>query len=161
VSERLHLDHDLRAPTRARHWLRRACRAWGCTDLVPDAELLVDELTTNAVLHAGTACLIEAHFDDPALWVGVGDGMPGSLSGAAPAVDVERGRGLMIVDALANAWGVSPTPTGKLVWFALWSPSLVEPRIRMGRLERWHPSLVPNGADRTAAASPDAEDLSR
>jgi anti-sigma regulatory factor (Ser/Thr protein kinase) len=160
MSELLHLEHDLRAPTRARHWLRRACRAWGCTDLAPDAELLVDELTTNAVLHAGTGCRVEAEFDDPALWVGVDDGMSGDLSWAVPAVAAERGRGLMIVDALANAWGVAPTPTGKSVWFALWSPSLAEPRVRLGRLERWHPSLVPDSGARVAEASPDAEDLS-
>jgi anti-sigma regulatory factor (Ser/Thr protein kinase) len=151
VSE-VQLEHDLRAPTRARHWLRHACRAWGCTDLAPDAELLVGELTTNAVLHAGTGCVVEAFFDDPALWVGVGDGAPGDLSWAVPALDAERGRGLMIVDALANAWGVEATPAGKSVWFALWSPSRAEPRVRLGRLERWHRSLVPGSEDAAAEA---------
>lgn len=143
MSEVLQLQHGLHAPARARHWLADACRVWGCQDLAPDAVLLVDELTTNVVLHAGTNCLVEADFDDLALVVRVSDEMPGDLRAAETTLHGERGRGLMIVDALANAWGVNPTPTGKSVWFALWTPTPTEPRTRMGRLDRWHPSLAP------------------
>jgi hypothetical protein len=31
----------------------------------------------------------------------------------------ESGRGLMIVSAVANAWGVEPDEAGKKVWFEL------------------------------------------
>ena len=143
MSELLHLEHDLGAPARARRWLLEACRAWGCMDLAQDAALLVDELTTNVVLHACTDCLVEADFDGVALWASVGDEKPGDVRLEPSTIQAERGRGLMIVDALENAWGVSPTPTGKSVWFALWSPSLTGAPVRMGRQRRWHPSKVP------------------
>ena len=39
-------------------------RAWGCDDAIPDAELLVSELVTNAVLHARSATRVTA---DPTL----------------------------------------------------------------------------------------------
>jgi hypothetical protein len=112
-------------------------------DVAPDAALLVDELTTNAVLHACTSCLIEADYDGSALWVSVADEKPGDLHLAPTTSQAVRGRGLIIVDALANAWGVSPTPTGKSVWFALWSTSRTEPPIRLGRQPHWHPSMAP------------------
>ena len=136
MSEVLHLQPGLHAPARARHWLADACRAWGCQDLAPDAVLLVDELTTNVVLHAGTNCLVEADFDDLALLVRVSDEIPGDLRSAEATLYGERGRGLMIVDALANAWGVNPTPTGKSVWFAL------GPRHRPNPAPAWGDSIA-------------------
>lgn len=135
----LHLQHGLHAPARARHWLRGACLAWGCPELSPDAVTLVSELTTNAVLHAGTDCWVEADFDDLALTVRVSDESPAPPAAEVLSLTAERGRGLAIVDGLANAWGVTPTATGKTIWFALWSPDRAEPGPRMHQLDHTAP----------------------
>ena len=123
MPQMLHLQPSPRAPARARRWLTTTCRHLGCAALAPDAEILVSELTTNAVLHAGTDCVIEAGYEDQVLVVSVSDEQPGELTFDGPNFDAERGRGLPIVDGLANAWGVVPTTTGKSVWFALWPPN--------------------------------------
>jgi anti-sigma regulatory factor (Ser/Thr protein kinase) len=138
----LELEHDVQAPARARRWLTDACLTWRCEDLAPDAALLVSELTTNSVLHAGTSCRVEADYNDPVLRVSVSDDVPGDVGVAGQSIDAERGRGLTLVDALATAWGVSPTLTGKSVWFVLSTPSATE-RHR-ARVRRRHLSVVPN-----------------
>jgi hypothetical protein len=78
------------------------------------------------VLHASTDCVVEADYQYRVLIVSVSDELPGDLTLDGSPVDAERGRGLPIVDGLANAWGVVPTSTGKSVWFALWPPSFTE-----------------------------------
>lgn len=140
----LELEHDVQAPARARQWLTDACRTWRCEDLAPVAVLLVSELTTNSVLHAGTSCRVDADYDDPLLRVSVSDDLPGDVGLSGRSIDAERGRGLMLVDALATAWGVSPTPTGKSVWFALSTPTAAELHPAGARVRRRHLSVVPS-----------------
>jgi phosphoserine phosphatase RsbU/P len=135
VSEVLQLEPGTQAPAQARRWLADACQDWGCLDLAPDALVLVSELTTNAVLHARTSCSVEADFDDLALMVRVSDEMPGDLTVEGTAITGERGRGLQIVDAIANAWGVTVTETGKSVWFALWPGARTEGPTRAARID--------------------------
>ena len=95
--------------------------------MLADAELLVSELVTNSVQHAGLTA-------DDFLRVGaaVGDGVlrlevdnPGSIGSiAARERDVEGGGfGLVLVEALAHAWGVS-RDDHTCVWAELvWSPA--------------------------------------
>ena len=73
------LQHGLDAAHACR-WLRQACQDWDCEALAPDAELLISELTTNVILHAGTDCLLEAEFDGMCLYVVVGDELPGDVN---------------------------------------------------------------------------------
>ena len=99
---------------------RQATREW-LTDvpcpnaLVEDALLVVSELTTNALIHAGSAAKIVALFDDGWLRFEVHDEDP-----VPPQLhdqpDGSGGWGLRVVDALADGWGSVPTSSGKLVW---------------------------------------------
>ena len=110
------------APGLARQATREVLTAWHVGHLEETAVLFVSELVTNAVQHAGaggsklvlrleaagTSLRIEVH-DDDRHWP-----QPSIPSGLG-----ESGFGLIIVDALANAWGVSETATGKAVWAEL------------------------------------------
>ena len=90
-------------------------------DTVCDIALLLEsELATNAVLHAATDFVLSATFTAKGLHVAVEDRRPGQppvVPLAAP--DVVGGRGVLILNALAEQWGVEPTATGKRVWFEL------------------------------------------
>jgi anti-sigma regulatory factor (Ser/Thr protein kinase) len=119
------LDADLGAPRRARMFVRERLERWRYPELIRDAELLVSELVTNAVLHSDARYLsLRVDGDDRSVWVAVGDpsdGLPRRVD-AAPT-DVS-GRGLALVDGLASDWGVDLTPAGKEVWFLLESPAV-------------------------------------
>lgn len=90
-------------------------------DLVADVELMVSELASNCVVHARTGfevCLLRA---PGTLRVEVTDEGLGDPRIHSPAHDGRKGRGLMIVDALSDTWGVEHRPDGegKTVWFAV------------------------------------------
>ena len=109
----------------ARHFLVRVAAEWRLPASQRDlAELLVAELAGNAVIHAATpfcleVCSGEAEAEDDRLHVRVTDGCdrPPVLLESPP--DADRGRGLAIIDGLAEVWGVESTPTGKSVWFTV------------------------------------------
>ncbi|HMJ74578.1 MAG TPA: ATP-binding protein, partial [Iamia sp.] len=86
--------------------------------VLDDIRLLVSELVTNAIRHAGAAAAIECRLlGSGAFEVAVtdhGDGVPAPVS---PYEGDTRGHGLRIVDSLSNTWGVRPEGTGgKTVW---------------------------------------------
>lgn len=84
--------------------------------LVDDVALVVSELATNAVNHAGTPFTVVLRALGDRVFVEVADGAQGG-----PPMPVERsletgGSGMAIVHALAIDWGVTPQPDGKSVW---------------------------------------------
>lgn len=99
------------APSAARKAVRDALG-----DL-PDVELVVSELVTNAITHASGWPLLVARVTGEAVHVEVCDtsGCPPVLNAAAGA---EHGRGLVIVDALCRCWGWRPAaaPWAKAVF---------------------------------------------
>jgi serine phosphatase RsbU (regulator of sigma subunit)/anti-sigma regulatory factor (Ser/Thr protein kinase) len=102
----------------ARRMLRAAVRAWGAQDHADDVELAADELMTNALVHTegGAAVTIRVLRPHRRLRVEVDD-----CSSALPRLrkaagsDIS-GRGLMLVDQLADDWGVESRGSGKCVW---------------------------------------------
>ena len=89
-----------------------------------DMAVLVTEAVTNAVLHGRPRITLLVSVDKPSIGVAVadsGEDLPAKPHGPPPPSQ-PSGRGLMIVDALASAWGVAPNPDelpGKVVWFEL------------------------------------------
>jgi anti-sigma regulatory factor (Ser/Thr protein kinase) len=81
------------------------------------ALLLVTELVSNAVQHAGAAPVLDVQIFGDAIRIAVRDPSP-TLPEPAGAPDdlVERGRGLLLVDSLAQNWGAEPGSVGKTVW---------------------------------------------
>ncbi|MFD4623460.1 SpoIIE family protein phosphatase [Streptomyces sp. NPDC058475] len=112
-------------------WVERALPVAEVIDdrLTDDAVVVVSELVTNAVVHAGTDVELLCHLDSP------DDGPPGPLvvevSDHHPARGVrddsverpygtpEYGRGLRLVAALSEAWGITYRPGVKTVWARL------------------------------------------
>ncbi len=119
LSDTLRLEHDIRAPGHARRWIIQRCHEWRCDDLADSAALLVTELVTNVFLHAGTDCLVHAAFDHPVLAVTVTDWDPHDPLVRARSTTAENGRGLAILDAIADAWGIQDADGAKNVWFHL------------------------------------------
>jgi len=101
-----------------------ACHAWELPHLLHRARLVMLELVTNAIEHAGTDMLVTVARRDQALHLVVRDGsvvLPRRLpvgTVLAGARSYERGEGLQVVDELARAWGARPIDdgTGKIVW---------------------------------------------
>ncbi|MFF9758686.1 ATP-binding protein [Streptomyces caelestis] len=93
-------------------------------------ELLAGEVIANAVVHTGEDCQVTVSWDGTCVRLEAEDTKGGHLPGWAPAgLDGESGRGLQLIDCLAQAWGCRPTTGGKTVWFEIGacSPSTSRP----------------------------------
>jgi two-component sensor histidine kinase len=93
-------------------------------DLCQTAALLVSELVTNAVRHAGgLEFVVEVREfpDQGRLWVGVTDSEAALPVLRTPDVTAEHGRGIQLVSTLADRWGAGRrrSTTEKTVWFEL------------------------------------------
>jgi anti-sigma regulatory factor (Ser/Thr protein kinase) len=119
VEDTLVLSPDLHAPARARAWAR-AHVVDSSAERADDVLLIISELVTNAVRHAGTEVVLSVAIDADRIRITVSDEVDepphvdqGSFDGTRPG-----GRGLVIVSAVATAWGVesSADRRGKAVW---------------------------------------------
>ncbi|MCP9956715.1 ATP-binding protein [Streptomyces sudanensis] len=111
---------DLSAVAGVRCALRRL---WGhriAEEPVCTAELLTSELVTNALVHTAHGAVVTATLDGGVLRVEVRDFAPEPPAPRVPAPDGgTHGRGLLLVQALADEWGVRAQGVGKTVWFEL------------------------------------------
>jgi PAS domain S-box-containing protein len=109
------LPTDPAAVSDARRKVTERLAEWGIGDAAYVTELVVSELVTNAIRHAGGPIRLRLILDRT-LTCEVSDG-----SGTAPhlrrarAFD-EGGRGLLLVAQLTQAWGTRHTGTGKIIW---------------------------------------------
>lgn len=101
----------------ARRFLQAQCEDWGCGKSLPEVQLVLSELVTNALVHAGATCELRARLTDGVLRIEVRDRGPGTPDLRSPGQESEGGRGLMIVSSMAQAWGIeSEQDGGKVVW---------------------------------------------
>jgi serine phosphatase RsbU (regulator of sigma subunit)/anti-sigma regulatory factor (Ser/Thr protein kinase)/PAS domain-containing protein len=133
---------DERSVAKARAFAREMLEAWDAGDLADSVVLLVSELVTNAVVHAGTTARLELRLDPQSVRVEVEDLHPRRVLPmvvAEPTEEAEEGRGLLITFSLASAWGVDYTSASKRVWLRFdrpvdqlsvprWSPRPGDPR---------------------------------
>ncbi|MFV0132130.1 ATP-binding protein [Streptomyces sp. HMX87] len=110
----------------ARDWARRHLETLGWTTSDPatvDAVLLtVSELTTNAHIHAHSTAQLVMSWDNRCLHVAVHDGSRELPAPRKPGTEGLGGRGMLLVDALADSWEARPCPDGKTV-IACFRPS--------------------------------------
>ncbi|MBW3537340.1 MAG: ATP-binding protein [Actinobacteria bacterium] len=116
---RLRVSSDPSVARELRLLLRRLLASWRIDERVSgdDVELLATEVTANAIRHAGTSATAIVRFLGSRLRVEVGDGSPEMPVKGQASLEAEGGRGVPLVDALSDSWGVIPTRTGKRVWF--------------------------------------------
>jgi anti-sigma regulatory factor (Ser/Thr protein kinase)/anti-anti-sigma regulatory factor len=119
----LHLQPTAEAPARAREMVEEACRSWQIEHLLGPATVVVSELVSNAVQHAGTDIAVTASLRGNYLHVSVRDGspripVPVDLDDEGPDLP-DRHYGLYLVDVYTSAWGSTPTLDGKTVWATL------------------------------------------
>ncbi|MGW0732759.1 ATP-binding protein [Streptomyces sp. NPDC002851] len=122
-----HLPRTPRSVPRARTLLHEQTAAWNLTpDVADTAALLLSELLTNAVTHARVPrgrqlrarCAL---LSDGTLRLEVDDANNSEPCPRKAAPEDESGRGLALVEALADRWGTTPRAygIGKTVWCEL------------------------------------------
>jgi two-component sensor histidine kinase len=124
VAMELFLDPIPPAAGSARRALHSAAMFGAATE--PDALLLLSELVTNSIVHAGhsghDAIRVRAAHDGSTARVEVCDRARGetlpTMRGAPPSF-ATGGRGLLLVDALSDRWGMDTCERGTCVWFEL------------------------------------------
>jgi anti-sigma regulatory factor (Ser/Thr protein kinase) len=113
---------DPAAVSDARRFLRRTLEDWGINDETTDnAVLCLSELVTNAVIHTRAGCMVRVVLEQGILTTTVRDGGTTDATTATPMMDPLQvhGRGLQLVDSLANRWGSELDTLGTTVWFVL------------------------------------------
>ncbi len=153
---KISLDAEGASPAVARRFVVSQLERWELSQLSEVAALLTSELVTNAIVHTNqdSPVALAVAVTDGSLEVTVSDHEPvpeaglhanvGALNGTRATA--ERGRGLAIVEKLADEWGTTAIRGGKLVWFRLgtahWSylsacrcgdPELERVRLESGR----------------------------
>ena len=125
---RMDLTPSARLVRTARDLTTRALLDWGCPQQIGAATLIVSELVNNAILHARSDLTVSI-----ARW---GDLVRLAVHDATPERPVRRdqgptqvtGRGMLLVAALSQSWGVLPTTGGgKVVWAVLQAPPEGQP----------------------------------
>ncbi|WP_441250031.1 SpoIIE family protein phosphatase [Kitasatospora sp. McL0602] len=123
-----------RSAAAARGFVRDALIGWGLPEVVDDAVVLVSELVTNAVVHAGTAAEVRCLREETTVRIEVTDRhpergipsfahVPTASSERYADPDGEGGRGLLMCSALSTTWGVEYSAGQKTVWFRLALPA--------------------------------------
>lgn len=118
---------ERRSVRAVRDFVREALRDWGWErPRVDDVLLCVSELATNALVHGvppGRGYLVRLVNEDAGSRLRVevhdsGEGRPALRPPGGAGADDESGRGLLLVAALADTWGVGERDPGKVVWCA-------------------------------------------
>ncbi|MDJ0462670.1 ATP-binding protein [Streptomyces sp. H27-C3] len=111
---------DLAAVPEVRRALRELLRLRGDPGRAETAELLTTEMVTNALVHTEHDAEVTVTLTAFKLRVEVRDFVARHPTmHVAAGGDSTHGRGLMLVQALADAWGVRAQGVGKVVWFDL------------------------------------------
>lgn len=112
-------QNDPEALSSSRHMIRAAVRAWGARERADEIELAADELITNALMHTDGGAIVTVRVlagPERRMRVEVEDrssALPRRREAGDSGVS---GRGLMLVDRLADVWGVESRGSGKCVW---------------------------------------------
>lgn len=121
VPRRIHqfLEPTPNAPRAARELVAQACWDWDLPTCATSAQVLASELVSNAVRHARTTVGFAVTLGPARLRISARDWSPQPVRRQDPAAERERGRGLVVVDTVAEDWGQVSFDGGKVVWAVL------------------------------------------
>ncbi|MFG2722419.1 SpoIIE family protein phosphatase [Streptomyces sp. NPDC048416] len=110
----------------ARKQLRELLHDWADDEQVDSAVLMISEMITNVLVHTDGDALLVAEARGPLgtrrLRVEVADASDELPHRRRPGEMASSGRGLILMEMLADAWGVDPRGDGKSIWFELYEP---------------------------------------
>ena len=118
-TRRLLVEPVAEAVPAARALLRGLLDAGPLASRFEDGALALSELVTNAVLHGRGPIVVTLSADDEVLRVEVADANPVSPSFSMLDQTAVTGRGLLLIGAVSDRWGVEPSADGKAVWFEI------------------------------------------
>jgi len=116
------LPLDPASASAARRFVTDVLAQWGHPDLEHQVALMTSELVTNSVLHTSGELELAMFRDVDRVRVEVVDRSDRLPTVQAPDADAPGGRGLLIIEALSQAWGVEGRGDGKAVWFEVALP---------------------------------------
>jgi anti-sigma regulatory factor (Ser/Thr protein kinase) len=120
------LPPTVQSPSAARAFTRETLAHWRLNAWYDEIALIVNELVTNALIHAGGAITLELHRLDQSVRAVVADDSVALPTERPPEIDRESGRGLHLVAAFARAWGTYSVPSGgKAVWAEIKIPPMI------------------------------------
>lgn len=122
AENRAHLERDPRSSAAARRFVEETLQRWQCEDLLDTVNLLVSELVTNSVVHAGSEADVAVMLKPDAVRIEVSDHGRALPSAHEADESATSGRGLAMVGVLSSSWGVTPTSEGKTIWFEVPRP---------------------------------------
>ena len=116
---RLHLRSDVACLGEGRRFVARTLRDWDVDAArIESVTLVANELVANAIVHAHSAPMLSLSESGDDLVLHVADNSCVAPVLQTPGRDEFSGRGLRLVDALADRWGVDIGESGKSVWVA-------------------------------------------
>ncbi|MGW8882610.1 SpoIIE family protein phosphatase, partial [Streptomyces mirabilis] len=108
----------------ARQQMRELLHDWADPEQVDAAVLMISEMATNVLVHTDGDALMLAQatgeHGERRLRVEVSDGSDELPHKRRPGEMASSGRGLVLMEMLADAWGVDPQGAGKSIWFELY-----------------------------------------
>src|SRR5262245_49661933 len=115
----------------ARHFVRDKLRGTPLEHRSGDSELILTELVTNATLHGTPPVTVGVQVSPERARFEVSDASGGVPVGLVQSPEAMTGRGLMLVEALSDRWGVDRQSHGKLVWAEVGlAPAELQPESR-------------------------------
>jgi anti-sigma regulatory factor (Ser/Thr protein kinase) len=117
VSARIALPRSPASVGTARRFIEARTAAWSFPEPAGSQLVLIgSELVTNAVLHARTGLTLTLELRDERVRISVKDRSRAAATLRRYQPDALTGRGLGVVAALSDSWGISAAPDGKVVW---------------------------------------------
>jgi hypothetical protein len=117
----LDLEPQMGAARRSRELIIEACGRWGWPELAGPACIVATEMVNNVVAHAQTpmTVLLAVHGDGMTVAVRDHSRIAPSYSGVPVAPTAYGGRGMLLIDSVADRWGSLALADGKVVWALL------------------------------------------